>query len=104
MFFGECQGIHRAWTKDASCAEVLCDATLGACCDRDTFGGCTETTSALCRCDKCTWHKLRTCDQIECVHNPIPTVSAWGMAVLTLLLLTAAKVYFGRHQESVSLK
>jgi hypothetical protein len=101
MFFGECQGDHRAWTNGQSCADVLCDATLGACCDQDPFGGCTETTNAQCRCDLCIWHKLRTCDQIDCVHNPIPTVSAWGLVVLTLLLLTGAKVYFGRRWEAV---
>lgn len=101
VFFGECQGDQRAWTEGASCADVLCDATLGACCDRDTFGGCTETANAQCQCDTCVWHKLMTCEQIECVHNPIPTVSAWGLVVLTLLLLTGAKVYFGRRSEAV---
>ncbi|MCH8147615.1 MAG: IPTL-CTERM sorting domain-containing protein [Planctomycetes bacterium] len=28
--------------------------------------------------------------------NAIPTVSEWGLIVLTLLLLTGAKVHFGR--------
>jgi len=35
------------------------------------------------------------CDEIKCWHNPIPTVSEWGLVVMTLLLLTGAKVYFG---------
>ena len=30
---------------------------------------------------------------------PIPTVSAWGLVTLTLLLLTVAKVYFGRRNQ-----
>jgi hypothetical protein len=30
--------------------------------------------------------------------DAIPTVSAWGMVVLTLLLLTGAKVHFGRKR------
>jgi hypothetical protein len=33
-----------------------------------------------------------------CEPLPIPTVSEWGIAVLTLLLLIGAKVYFGRRQ------
>lgn len=102
VYSGDCQGPQRVWTKDVSCDDVLCDATLGACCDLDPFGDCTETTSAQCRCDQCVWKKLRTCDQIECVHNPIPTVSAWGLVVLTLLLLTGAKIYYGRLSESVA--
>jgi len=101
IFFGECQGDQRAWTEGALCADVLCDATLGACCDHDPFGACAETTKAQCRCEKCVWNKLRACDQIECLHNSIPTVSAWGLVVLTLLLLTAAKVGFGRRPEGV---
>ena len=36
----------------------------------------------------------------ECPSN-IPTVSEWGLVVLTLLLLVVAKVYFGRgHRAS----
>jgi hypothetical protein len=33
----------------------------------------------------------------DCVQD-IPTVSEWGLVILTLLLLTAWKVYFGRRQ------
>lgn len=32
----------------------------------------------------------------------IPTVSEWGLVVLTLLLLTGAKIYFGRRQVEVA--
>jgi len=28
----------------------------------------------------------------------IPTVSEWGLVILTLLLLTGAKVFFGRRR------
>lgn len=34
------------------------------------------------------------CDELV----PIPTVTVWGLVLLTLLLLTVAKIYFGRHQ------
>lgn len=33
----------------------------------------------------------------ECTCPTIPTVSVWGLAILALLLLTAAKIYFGRR-------
>jgi hypothetical protein len=75
-------------------ADVDCASHLGACCDNDTFGGCTETTYADCRCKKCKWNKLRPCAQVECPHPPIPTVSEWGLVVLTLLLLSGAKIAF----------
>jgi hypothetical protein len=31
---------------------------------------------------------------------PIPTVSAWGLVVLTLLLLTGGKIYYARRQTA----
>ncbi len=88
---------QREWTKGATCADVVCEAVFGACCDEDTFGGCTQTTQSGCNCKKCVWHKLMDCNQIDCNHNSIPTMSQWGVVVLTLLLLTGAKVYFGRR-------
>ncbi len=97
VYSGQCQGTQRSWTKGMSCTEVTCDARPGACCDQDTFGGCSETTNAQCQCPTCVWHKLQTCDQIECLHNAIPTVSQWGLIVMTLMLLIAAKVSFGRR-------
>ena len=36
-----------------------------------------------------------TNDDADCA---IPTVSEWGLVVLTLMLLIGAKVYFGRRQ------
>ncbi len=40
------------------------------------------------------------CDEAgdTCAPNSIPTVSEWGLVVLTLMLLIGAKVYFGRRQ------
>jgi hypothetical protein len=102
VFFGECQGAHLTWTKDTPCADVECDARPGACCDHDTFGGCAITTHNECNCEKCKWTKLATCADVECPHNPIPTVSQWGLVVLTLLLLTGAKVYFGRRRADAT--
>jgi hypothetical protein len=37
--------------------------------------------------------------EVEFVEEqPIPTVSSWGMIVLTLVLLTGLKIRFGRHR------
>lgn len=98
VLFADCSGAQRLWTKNGDCGSVACDAVLGACCDADPFGSCTDTTAAGCVCDKCTWSKLQSCSTVECTHNSIPTVSEWGLVVLTLLLLTGAKVYFGRRE------
>jgi hypothetical protein len=48
------------------------------------------------------FHKDALCSEIECSHKAIPTMSQWGLAVLTLLLLIGAKVYFGRRQVDVA--
>ena len=96
----DCIGDQRIWTHGASCAEVVCDPAPGACCDQDVFGTCTVTTVMACNCTKCVWHKLLTCEDIECTHTAIPTVSQWGLVVLTLLLLSGAKIYFARRQTA----
>jgi hypothetical protein len=94
-----CVGEQFTWTKGATCAEVTCVAAQGACCNHDD-GSCTQTTQAACDCEKCDWTKGADCAAVECLANflPIPTVSEWGLAILALLLLTGAKVYFGRRQ------
>ncbi|MFH1110806.1 MAG: sialidase family protein [Planctomycetota bacterium] len=102
VFFWECHGAQRTWTKNTPCADVECDAPPGACCDRDTFGDCTITAYSECDCEKCEWTKLAACADVECLHNPIPAVSQWGLVILTLLLLTGAKVYFGRRQADAA--
>jgi hypothetical protein len=69
----------------------------GACCDHDPFGGCQDDRALdECVCRKCEWFEERTCAQVDCTREPIPTVSEWGLVILTLLLLTGAKIYFGR--------
>jgi len=95
VLLGECGGAQRRWTQGANCFQVVCDAAPGACCDGDAFGACTQTTSAGCLCTRCEWYKEQSCDEIECTHDAIPTVSEWGLVILTLLLLTGAKVFFG---------
>ena len=96
-----CSGAHQSWTSGATCNDVACEAVAGACCDHDPFGGCTDgLTRAECNCGRCEWTKLALCDDVECLRESIPTVGAWGLAILTLLLLTGAKVRFGRIQQT----
>ncbi len=105
----DCKGAQETWFKLERCADVEarggCEAHLGACCDEDPFGGCTQTTENACAATpggKGVFYKLQDCSEITCVHNAIPTVSEWGIVVLTLLLLTGAKVYFGRRQAAAA--
>jgi hypothetical protein len=43
-------------------------------------------------------HEVCYEDKDDCFDTIIPTVSEWGLVVLTLLLLTGAKIYFSRRQ------
>ncbi|MFH1111023.1 MAG: thrombospondin type 3 repeat-containing protein [Planctomycetota bacterium] len=79
------------------CEELPCPAVLGACCDHDPFGGCTDgVTRTECNCVGCAWTEDALCDDVECSREAIPTVSAWGLAILSLLLMTGAKIRFRR--------
>jgi hypothetical protein len=103
----DCKDVQDTWFKLELCEFVeldgRCEADLGACCDEDTFGGCTQTTANGCATlKKGVFYKEQDCSAITCVHKAIPTVSEWGIAVLTLLLLVGAKVYFGRRQVSAA--
>lgn len=96
-----CSGAQRRWTKGATCSAVGCEAVTGACCDHDPFGGCTDgLTRAECNCTRCEWTKLALCNDMGCPHDSIPTVGGWGLAILALLLITGAKVRFGRIQQT----
>ncbi|MFH1111049.1 MAG: hypothetical protein V1790_17905 [Planctomycetota bacterium] len=78
-----------------------CEAVTGTCCDHDPFGGCTDgLTRAECNCGRCEWTEVALCDDVECPRDSIPTVGAWGLAILSLLLMTGAKVRFGRLQQT----
>ena len=101
----DCSEDQRVFTLDGTCANVPCAADLGACCDHDTFGGCTDTTNAECvpgPGNKLEWTKLASCANIDCLHEAIPTVSEWGLVVLTLLLLIGAKIYFARRETATA--
>jgi hypothetical protein len=64
--------------------------------------GCVPGTPP--NCDDSVACTVDSCDEANdaCVNDDsdcaIPTVSEWGLVVLTLMLLIGAKVYFGRRQ------
>jgi hypothetical protein len=92
--------------QGATCAEVLatgeCIQYLGACCDSDPFKFCKVTARSECTCSTCIWHNVRTCDEVDCPSQPIPTLSHWGLVALTLLVLTGAKIAFSRRRPELN--
>ncbi|MFH1107906.1 MAG: IPTL-CTERM sorting domain-containing protein [Planctomycetota bacterium] len=93
-----------------SCNEATrsCDdmAVCGACCDA-WIGECHDAVpQADCDCPSCAWTGGRDCADVACKAEfvAIPTVSQWGLVVLTLLLLTGAKIGFARRSVNSSTK
>jgi len=73
----------------------------GACCDRTNpdplaaTGVCTNNVAwGDCQGPDLVWTQGQTCSQVECAATlqAIPTVSEWGLVLLTLLLLVGAKI------------
>ncbi len=92
-----------SWHKFTRCADLSepCLEHTGACCDQDPFGTCRDNVPASqCNCTRCLFYKDTPCSEIGCTHDSIPTVSQWGLAIMTLLLLSGAKIYFGRSKTS----
>lgn len=68
-----------------------CDGTGAACPGDDVITGCGGD-------DGCCTNSETCCDvDPDCGPCAIPTVSEWGLVILTLLLLTGWKMYFGRR-------
>lgn len=68
---------------------LFCDGVEGC----DPLTGCTDGADP---CDPAT----EICDEAtdSCEPAAIPTVSEWGLAIMSLLLLVGLKVYFGRRE------
>lgn len=95
----ECDYIH---VEDVLCNDMDPPCSeAGACCDALT-GVCTDTFASLCTGFKQTFTAGDTCFNVEAAGlcpNPegVPTVTQWGMIVLTGLLLAGLTVKFGRR-------
>ncbi len=96
-------------------ANEVCDGAMDAACGPNGFckPDCTcEIVSALCGNgilddgEQCDGAANDACDggfcrpDCTCGGSEIPTVSEWGVAVLALLLLTAAKLRFGQRRTA----
>ena len=98
----DCEGQNLAWSQETDCHETTCDPTPGACCDLGDvdaltgIGVCTDgVIQADCQGENNEWTKGTTCTRVVCrVDVVIPTVSEWGLVVLTLLLLLGGKLAF----------
>lgn len=122
----DCTGPDKIWTDQGKCSDVSCDCIpdcIGATCGDDGCGGSCGTCDdgnvcnglEFCRLDRtCQSGVPLVCDDgrdcsvdtcVEpagtCEHDDsecfIPTVSDWGLIVLALVLLVAAKIRFARH-------
>ena len=101
---GECSGAQPLWTARATCEEVVCDPVMGACCNT-RFGTCTNNIIlANCMGENLYWTKGESCNDQTCPDPFIPTVSQWGLMVLTLLLLIGGKIYFNRRNISAQIQ
>ncbi len=99
------------WLRVNVCAEngAQCEGVgfcEGACCDQQSGDCQNAVVKTACACPNCVWTGAVDCADIECEAEfvAIPTVSQWGLVVLTLLLLTGAKIGFGRRPANSSTK
>lgn len=77
-----------SWSQSCSCGVGI---PRGACCDlSDEDRPCREGVLAKDCPEPLSWTEGASCSDIGCVA--IPTVSAWGLVVMTLLVLTAGTV------------
>jgi hypothetical protein len=79
------------WIKGLPCGLAggfTCHPRIGACCNGTD---CQSPISILeCQCPQCSFTSGGHCAANPCA---IPTMSEWGLIVMTLVLLTGAKVY-----------
>ena len=81
-----CRGTRQTWTEIARCEILDPPCTCVTLCMNRKYGddGCGRECSSCAEGYPCD-------DDGRCVVPPIPIVSAWGLIVLTLLLLTSSK-------------
>ena len=95
----DCSGPGDTFFPEQTCAQVEpCPVVLGACCEE---GHCTDDVPQS-ACDSEKWWKDTPCSDPEVMEvcaAQIPTVSEWGLIVITLLGLTAGTVIFGRRRR-----
>lgn len=80
------------------CSSDVCDETSGTC-TNDPIPGCCSFDG---ECDDGIQCTEDTCVNNACQHDDsscrIPTMSEWGLVVMSLLLLIVSHLYFGRKR------
>ncbi|MBI1825900.1 MAG: hypothetical protein HY287_16210 [Planctomycetes bacterium] len=109
---GICTGTPINCDDGNSCTTDTCNPdtgcvhqnNCGSCCDQRD-GACTDSVLAGgCTCSQCVWNAGGSCAANQCQRQfiPIPTVSTWGAAILSLILLVGMKIQFGRKRSQLS--
>lgn len=96
---GDCQGANQVYTEGVLCNDLpdLC-SDAGACCDTLT-GDCSASFASLCSGIFEEFTAGALCADVDCVGGDnVPTVSQWGMIVLTVILLSGLTIKFGRRR------
>jgi len=97
---GGCLDVNQIFTPGVLCNDLdpPCSAA-GACCDIAT-GQCEALFEVDCGGFLEQFTQGATCQNVDCqTPNNVPAVTHWGMMVLTLLLLTALTIKFGRSSS-----
>lgn len=86
-----CLGMETCCFPDGSCQD------MDAICRDDVGGIPSPIGESACLGDLDGNGMDDACDE---EHEIVPTVSEWGLVAMTLVLLAAAKVYFGRRRAA----
>ena len=71
----------------------------GACCNFD--GSCEDSFDSLCTGEGQTFHEEALCADADVVcGEAVPTVSEWGLIVMTLLGCTLGTILYGRRRAA----
>lgn len=101
LLLGDCNQLGGVFSADATCGQINCQAISGACCSVGD-GVCVDGATQLACADQGgEFYQDTSCDDVLCIAQT-PTVSQWGLAVLGLLLLSAAKVYYGNGRNAAA--
>lgn len=98
-FPGNCQGADQVYTEGVLCNDLPDQCSdAGACCDTLT-GSCGSSFASLCTGIFEEFTAGALCGDVTCEGGDnIPTVSQWGMIVLSVVLLSGLTIKFGRRR------
>lgn len=97
-----CSGLDGDYQGDtSSCASAQCPVK-GACCERSTSDCLIPVAKDVCLGLGGVYHgDFSTVCPLSAMGDCIPTLTEWGVAVMTLLVLTAATIVLLRRRSSL---